>query len=85
MEIRGRRKIVTGTVVSDKMDKTVTVQVSRRLQHPRYKKFITKSKKYHAHDESNECGMGDIVRMMEVRPLSRTKRWRVTEIVKKAL
>lgn len=85
MSERGRRRTVTGTVVSDKMDKTVTVLVSRRLRHPLYGKFVTKSKKYHAHDEQNECGSGDIVKMMEVRPLSRTKRWRVVEIVKKAL
>lgn len=85
MSERGRRKTVTGTVVSDKMDKTVTVLVSRKLRHPVYGKFVTKSKKYHAHDETNECGSGDIVKMMEVRPLSRLKRWRVVEIVKKAL
>ncbi len=85
MDKRGNRKIVTGTVVSDKMDKTVTVLVSRRLQHPLYKKFITMSKKYHAHDENNECGIGDMVKLMETRPLSRSKRWRVTEIVKKAV
>ena len=84
MRERGNRKVVTGIVVSDKMDKTVTVQVSRRLRHPRYKKFITLSKKYHAHDDKNECGIGDMVRLMETRPLSRTKRWRVTEIVRKA-
>jgi len=67
------------------MDKTVTVLVSRKLRHPVYGKFVTKSKKYHAHDETNECSSGDIVKMMEVRPLSRLKRWRVVEIVKKAL
>lgn len=82
---RGRRKSVTGTVVSDKMDKTVTVLVSRRLRHPLYGKFVTLSKKYHAHDDANACGIGDVVRLMETRPLSRTKRWRVVEIVKKAL
>ena len=82
---RGRRKSVTGTVVSDKMNKTVTVLVSRRLRHPLYGKFVTLSKKYHAHDEENTCGVGDTVRLMETRPLSATKRWRVVEIVKKAL
>jgi small subunit ribosomal protein S17 len=82
---RGRRKTVTGTVVSDKMDKTVTVQVARRLRHPLYGKFVTKTKKYHAHDAANECGAGDVVRLMETRPMSRLKRWRVVEIVKKAL
>jgi small subunit ribosomal protein S17 len=82
---RGRRKTVTGTIVSDKMDKTVTVQVARRLRHPLYGKYVTKTKKYHAHDAANECGMGDVVRLMETRPMSRLKRWRVVEIVKKAL
>lgn len=81
---RGNRKVVTGLVVSDKMDKTVTVKVSRRLRHPRYKKFISMSKKYHAHDEANECGIGDMVKLMETRPLAKTKRWRVMEIVRKA-
>lgn len=82
---RGRRRSVTGTVVSDKMDKTITVTVARRLRHPVYGKFVTTTKKYHAHDEKNECGVGDEVRLMETRPLSRSKRWRVVEIVKKAL
>jgi len=82
---RGTRKTVTGTVVSDKMDKTVTVLVERRLRHPLYKKLVRKSRKYHAHDEKNECGMGDVVRLMESRPMSRTKRWRVVEIVQKAV
>ena len=82
---RGNRKVITGIVVSDKMDKTVTVQVSRRLRHPRYKKFITLSKKYHAHDAKNECGTGDMVKLMETRPLSKTKRWRVLEIIRKAV
>ncbi|MDP8208253.1 MAG: 30S ribosomal protein S17 [Candidatus Electryonea clarkiae] len=85
MKTRGSRKVVTGTIVSDKADKTVTVLVSRRIRHPLYKKFITKSKKYHAHDENNDCGMGDIVKVMESRPFSKTKRWRVTEIVRKAV
>ena len=85
MSERGRRKMVTGTVVSDKTDKTVTVKVSRRLQHPRYKKFLTRSKKYHAHDENNECRVGDMVQLMETRPISRSKRWRVVEVVKKAV
>jgi len=82
---RGKRKVITGTVVSDKMDKTITVLVGRRVRHPLYKKFISMSKKYHAHDEKNECHTGDVVRLMETRPLSRTKRWRVVEIVRKAL
>ncbi|MCB2200109.1 30S ribosomal protein S17 [bacterium] len=67
------------------MDKTITVTVARRLRHPVYGKFVTTTKKYHAHDEKNECGVGDEVRLMETRPLSRSKRWRVVEIVKKAL
>ncbi|MBS1260795.1 MAG: 30S ribosomal protein S17 [Calditrichaeota bacterium] len=82
---RGTRRVVTGTVVSDKNDKTVTVLVMRRLQHPLYKKYVKKSKKYHAHDEHNEAGEGDVVRLMETRPISRRKRWRVVEIVKKAV
>jgi len=81
---RNRRKTVSGTVVSDKMEKTITVRVSRRVKHPLYHKFITKSKKYHAHDEANECRVGDEVRLMETRPLSRSKRWRVVEILKRA-
>ena len=85
MKERGNRKVVTGTVVSDKMDKTITVLISRRVRHPLYKKFITRSKKYHAHDSANECGRGDVVRLMETRPMSRTKRWRVVEIVQKAV
>ncbi len=85
MRERGNRKVVTGIVVSNKMDKTVTVLVSRRLRHPLYKKFITTSKKYHAHDESNDCRMGDQVRLMEARPKSKTKRWRVTEVLKRAV
>jgi small subunit ribosomal protein S17 len=63
----------------------VTVLVQRRLRHPLYRKFVTKSRKYHAHDEANECHAGDMVRLMESRPLSRLKRWRVVEIVKKAV
>lgn len=85
MSERGSRKVVTGTVVSDKMDKTVTVLVERRFRHPLYKKFVKKSKKYHAHDESNQCGIGDSVRLMEARPQSKTKRWRVVEVLQKAV
>ncbi len=85
MAERGSRKVVTGTIVSDKMDKTVTVLVTRRLRHPLYRKYVSRSKKYHAHDEANACGVGDVVKLMETRPLSRTKRWRVVEIVKKAV
>lgn len=85
MSERGHRKTITGMVVSDKADKTVTVLVERRLRHPLYQKFVKQSKKYHAHDAANECHTGDMVRLMEARPLSRTKRWRVVEIVKKAV
>lgn len=80
-----RRRVVTGTVVSDKNDKTVTVQVVRQLQHPLYKKYIKKSKKYHAHDEQNDAREGDVVRLIESRPMSRLKRWRVVEILKRAV
>ncbi len=82
-----RSKIVralTGRVVSDKMDKTVTVLVERRVKHPLYGKVIRLSKKYHAHDEANECREGDTVVIEECRPLSKTKAWRVTKLVEKA-
>lgn len=85
MSERGSRRSVTGIVVSDKMDKTVTVSVRRRLRHPLYRKFVTRSKKYHAHDEANQAHVGDVVRLMETRPMSRLKRWRVVEIVEKAV
>jgi small subunit ribosomal protein S17 len=81
---RGQRKTRTGTVVSNKMDKTVVVKVERRLAHPLYGKQVTRTKKYHAHDENNEHHVGDVVRIMETRPLSRTKRWRVIESLEKA-
>ena len=81
---RGERKVRIGTVVSDKMDKTVVVAVERRTAHPVYGKQIKRHKKFHAHDAENEAGVGDIVRIMETRPLSKTKRWRVIEIVEKA-
>ena len=71
-------------VSSDKMDKTVTVSIEWKEKHPIYGKFVRKTKKYHAHDEKNECQIGDTVRIMETRPLSKTKRWRVVEIVEKA-
>jgi small subunit ribosomal protein S17 len=80
---RGGRQL-TGRVVSDKMDKTVTVLVERRVTHPLYGKIITRSKKYHAHDESNECKEGDLVTIEECRPLSRTKNWRVAKLVERA-
>jgi small subunit ribosomal protein S17 len=84
MKERGLRKRRVGTVVSDKMDKTVTVEVERLVSHPIYKKFIRRKAKYHAHDEKNECRMGDRVLLVECRPLSKSKRWRVKEIVRRA-
>jgi small subunit ribosomal protein S17 len=75
---------LTGRVVSDKMDKTVTVLIERRVTHPLYGKIITRSKKYHAHDESNECKEGDLVTIEECRPLSKTKSWRVAKLVERA-
>jgi len=75
---------LTGRVVSDKMDRTVTVLVERRVTHPLYGKIVTRSKKYHAHDETNECKEGDLVTIEECRPISRTKNWRVAKLVEKA-
>jgi small subunit ribosomal protein S17 len=81
---RGYRKIREGIVVSDKMDKTVVVEVEDRVKHPKYAKVIRRTRKYKAHDGDNACGVGDRVRLMETRPISATKRWRVAEIVEKA-
>jgi small subunit ribosomal protein S17 len=78
------KRTLTGTVVSDKMDKTVTVLIERKVKHPLLGKIMRVSKKYHAHDESNECNQGDIVIIEECRPLSRTKAWRVSKLVEKA-
>ncbi len=78
-------RTLTGTVTSDKMDKTVTVLVERRVKHPLYGKYVVESKKYHAHDESNECGVGDKVEIAETRPLSKTKSWKVTRVLEKAV
>ena len=80
---RGLRKTRTGKVISTKMDKTITVAVVRRLQHPVYGKFIKKTIKLTAHDENNSCSEGDTVKIMETRPLSKSKRWRLVEIVEK--
>ena len=80
---RNRRKSRVGTVASDKSDKTVTVLVERRVTHPFYGKQMTQSKKYHAHDEKNEYRVGDVVRIVETRPLSKTKRWRVVELLER--
>lgn len=81
---RGRRKVRTGTVVSDARDKTVTVEVRDSKQHRRYSKTIPVRKRFHVHDENNDARMGDTVRIVETRPLSKTKRWRVSEIVERA-
>ncbi|MGI6545026.1 MAG: 30S ribosomal protein S17 [Fastidiosipilaceae bacterium] len=83
-DTRKLRKIRQGIVTSDKMDKTITVAVTDRVKHPLYKKIMKRTTKLHAHDENNECGIGDTVRVMETRPLSKTKRWRLMEIVEKA-
>ncbi len=81
---RNLRKTKTGVVTSSKMDKTITVAVERKVKHPIYGKFVKKTTKFHAHDEKNECGIGDTVKIMESRPLSKTKRWRLVEVVEKA-
>lgn len=81
---RGRNKTRVGEVVSDKMDKTIVVAVTRQFMHPKYKKFVRKQKRYHVHDEENECRQGDRVLIQETRPLSRTKRWKLKEIIEKA-
>ncbi len=81
---RGRRKVRVGYVTSDKMDKTIVVTVEDFIRHPLYGKRVKRTKKFKAHDENNQCGIGDKVRIMETRPLSRDKRWRLVEIVEKA-
>ncbi|MEP6466085.1 MAG: 30S ribosomal protein S17 [Ginsengibacter sp.] len=81
---RNLRKTRTGVVRSNKMDKTITVTVERRVKHPIYGKFVKKTTSFHAHDEKNECTVGDKVKIMETRPLSKTKRWRLVEVVEKA-
>lgn len=81
---RNERKVRTGKVISDKMDKTVVVAVERLVRHPLYHKSVKKTVKFQAHDENNECQAGDVVEIMETRPLSKNKRWRVVEIIKKA-
>ena len=83
METRNLRKERTGVVFSNKMDKTITVAVKWKEKHPIYGKFVNKTKKYHAHDEKNDCNIGDTVRIMETRPLSKLKRWRLTEITER--
>jgi small subunit ribosomal protein S17 len=84
MSATNLKRTLTGTVVSDKMDKTVTVLIERKTKHPVLGKIISVSKKYHAHDENNECHQGDVVTIEECRPLAKTKTWRVTKLVEKA-
>ncbi len=84
VEIRNLRKVRVGKVVSDKMDKSIVVSVERKVKHPMYGKFVKKTSRFMAHDENNECGIGDTVRIMETRPLSKSKRWRLVEIIEKA-
>lgn len=84
MSAETNARTVTGTVTSNKMDKSITVLVERRVKHPLYHKIVRRSTKMHAHDESNECGIGDTVVIQECRPLSKTKSWRLVEVVEKA-
>lgn len=84
MEKRNLRKERTGIVVSNKMDKSIIVQIERRVKHPMYGKFIKKTNKFVAHDEKNDCNIGDTVRIMETRPLSKNKNWRLIEIIERA-
>ena len=84
METRNLRKTRQGVVISNKMDKTIVIAAKFKEKHPMYGKFVQKTKKYHAHDENNECNVGDTVLIMETRPLSKTKRWRLVNIVEKA-
>jgi small subunit ribosomal protein S17 len=85
MAVRGRRKVLIGTVISDKMEKTVSVSVERRVKHPVYQKFVRKKVKLKAHDENNQGKVGDRVRIIETRPLSKQKRWRVQEVLEKGI
>lgn len=80
---RNLRKTKTGVVSSNKMDKTITVKVERKVKHPLYGKFIKKTTGFHAHDEKNECSIGDVVKIMETRPMSKLKRWRLVEVIEK--
>ena len=83
MEDRNLRKTKIGVVTSNKMTKTITVSVERKVKHPIYGKFVKKTTKFHAHDDKDECSIGDVVRIMETRPLSKTKRWRLVEVIEK--
>ena len=84
MTERARKKVFVGKVISNRMDKTITVIVERRFRHKLYGKFIARTSKFMAHDTNNECNIGDKVRIMEIRPLSRRKRWRLVEVIEKA-
>ena len=84
MEQRGYRKTRIGVVVSDKMDKTVVVAIKTKVRHPLYGKMVNRTRKFKVHDEENQCGIGDTVKIMETRPISKDKRWRLVEIVEKA-
>lgn len=84
MQTRNLRKVRIGTVVSNKMNKSIVVAIERRVAHPLYKKYFKKTTKLMAHDENNECGIGDVVKIMETRPLSKRKKWRLVEILEKA-
>lgn len=81
---RALRRTIIGVVTSNKMDKSITVAVERKVMHPKYGKYLKKTKKYHAHDEANEAKAGDLVKIMETRPLSKLKRWRLVDIVERA-
>ena len=81
---RNLRKERIGVVTSNKMEKSIVVAVERKVKHPKYGKFVKKTTKFHAHDEKNECGVGDLVKIMETRPLSKTKCWRLVEVIEKA-
>ncbi|MBQ1772304.1 MAG: 30S ribosomal protein S17 [Clostridia bacterium] len=84
MEERGYRKTRTGIVVSDKMDKTIVVAIKTKVRHPLYGKMVNRTRRFKVHDEENQCGVGDTVRIMETRPLSKDKRWRLVDIIEKA-
>lgn len=83
-ETRNLRRAITGVVTSDKMEKSITVAVERKIMHTKYGKYLKKTKKYHAHDETNDAKVGDIVKIMETRPLSKLKRWRLVEVIERA-
>ena len=83
-QVSGYRKTRTGVVVSDKMDKTIVVAIKTKVRHPLYGKMVNRTRKFKAHDENNECGIGDTVKIMETRPLSKDKHWRLVEIIEKA-